>query len=221
MSDRRTDGQARRYFGLYPAIVTDIVDPKSLGRVQVKLPFLGEDGGQDVRAWATLITPYADDDQGIEILPAVDTQVVVAFEAGDLMRPYVVGACWNGSESLPESPAAPNNKRLWRSRAKSLLEFDDTDGASKVTVSMQSGHKLVLDDAAQSVTLSHSNGCVVTMNVAGQVSITANASVEITAPMLNVHAPVATFDGLINCQTIICSAGVVSPSYTPGAGNIW
>ena len=50
---------------------------------------------------------------------------------------------------------------------------------------------------------------------------TANASVEITAPMLNVHAPVATFDGLINCQTIICSAGVVSPSYTPGAGNIW
>src|SRR5439155_5189721 len=176
---------------------------------------------QDVRAWATLITPYADDDQGIEILPAVDTQVVVAFEAGDLMRPYVVGACWNGSESLPESPAAPNNERLWRSRAKSLLEFDDTDGASKVTVSMQSGHKLVLDDAAQSVTLSHSNGCVVTMNVAGQVSITANASVEITAPMLNVHAPVATFDGLINCQTIICSAGVVSPSYTPGAGNIW
>jgi uncharacterized protein involved in type VI secretion and phage assembly len=217
----RTDGQARRYFGLYPAIVTDIVDPKSLGRVQVKLPFLGGDGGQDVRAWATLITPYADDDQGIEILPTVDTQVVVAFEAGDLMRPYVVGACWNGSESLPESPAAPNNKRLWKSRAKSLLEFDDTAGASKVTVSMQSGHKLVLDDAAQSVTLSHSNGCVITMNVAGQVSITANASVEITAPMLNVHAPVATFDGLINCTTVICSAGVVSPSYTPGAGNIW
>ena len=86
MSDRRTDGQARRYFGLYPAIVTDIVDPKSLGRVQVKLPFLGEDGGQDVRAWATLITPYADDDQGIEILPAVDTQVVVAFEAGELIE---------------------------------------------------------------------------------------------------------------------------------------
>jgi uncharacterized protein involved in type VI secretion and phage assembly len=221
VTHRSPDGDAARYFGLYPAIVTDIVDPKSVGRIQVKLPFLGQDGGQDVRAWATLIAPYADDDQGLEILPSVDTQVVVAFEAGDLRRPYIVGACWNGSESLPESPAAPNNKRVLKSRAGSKLEFDDTDGAAKVTLSMQSGHQLVLDDSAQQVEVKHSNGCVITINAAGQISITANATVEITAAALNVHAPTATFDGLINCTTCICSAGVVSPSYTPGAGNIW
>jgi uncharacterized protein involved in type VI secretion and phage assembly len=217
MTPRPPDGDAGRYFGLYPAIVTDIVDPKSLGRIQVKLPMLGD----DVRAWATLITPYADDDQGLEILPSVDTQVVVAFEAGDLGRPYIVGACWNGREALPEPPAAPNNIRLLKTRSGSKLEFDDTDGAAKVTLSMQSGHLLVLDDAAQQVQLKHANGCLITMNAAGQVSITANATVEITAAALNVHAPTATFDGLINCTTVICSAGVVSPSYTPGAGNIW
>jgi uncharacterized protein involved in type VI secretion and phage assembly len=217
---RPPDGDAPRYFGLYPAIVTDIVDPKSLGRIQVKFPWLGSDGS-DVRAWATLITPYADDDQGFEMLPSVDTQVVVAFEAGELQRAYIVGACWNGAESLPESPAQPNNKRLIKSRAKSLLEFDDTQGASKVTVSMQSGHKLVLDDSAQQVELTHANGCTVTMNAAGQVQITANSTVEITASAVNVHAAAANFDGIINCTTVICSAGVVSPSYTPGAGNIW
>jgi len=220
IGERFDDGEAPRYFGVYPAIVTDIVDSASLGRIQVRFPWLGEVGG-DVRAWATLLTPYADDDQGIEILPAVDTQVVVAFEAGDLRRPYIVGSCWNGREALPETPAQPNNKRLWRSRAKSLLEFDDTQGAAKVTLSMQSGHKLVLDDTAQSVTLSHANGSIVTFNAAGQIQIQANATVEITASALNVHCPVATFDGLINCTTVICSAGVVSPSYTPGAGNIW
>jgi uncharacterized protein involved in type VI secretion and phage assembly len=214
------DGGAPRYFGVYPAIVTDIVDPESLGRIQIKFPWLGDDGG-DVRAWATLCTPYADDDQGIEILPSVDTQVVVAFEAGDLRRPYIVGACWNGVESLPESPAAPNNKRLWKSRAKSKLEFDDTDGAAKVTVSMDSGHQLVLDDAAQEVRLTHANGCVITFNAAGQIQITANATVEITAGALNVHCATATFDGLINCTSLIASSSVVSPSYTPGAGNIW
>jgi uncharacterized protein involved in type VI secretion and phage assembly len=146
---------------------------------------------------------------------------VVAFEAGDLGRPYIVGACWNGREALPEPPAAPNNIRLLKTRSGSKLEFDDTDGAAKVTLSMQSGHLLVLDDAAQQVQLKHANGCLITMNAAGQVSITANATVEITAAALNVHAPTATFDGLINCTTVICSAGVVSPSYTPGAGNIW
>ena len=57
-----------------------------------------------MRAWATLLTPYADDEQGFEVLPEVDTQVVVAFEAGDLRRPYIVGSCWNGKETLPEAP---------------------------------------------------------------------------------------------------------------------
>jgi len=218
----RVDGGADRHFGVYPAIVTDIVDPDSLGRIQVKLPWLGRDAGGDaVRAWATLLTPYADDDQGIEILPSVDTQVVVAFEAGDLRRPYIVGAAWNGRESLPEAPAAANNKRLWKTRAGSLLEFDDTSGAAKVTLSMQSGHKLVLDDAAQEVKLTHSNGCVITMNAAGQIQVQANATVEITASALNVHCPAATFDGIVSCTTLIASSGVVSPSYTPGAGNIW
>ena len=219
--NRASDGQAPRYFGVYPAIVTDIVDPNSLGRIQVKFPWLGQKGSDEVRAWATLLSPYADDDQGLEILPSVDSQVVVAFEAGILRRPYIVGAGWNGSETLPEAPAAPNNKRLLKTRSGSRLEFDDTDGAEKVTVEMQSGHKLVLDNGGQQVTLTHSNGCTLTMDVSGKVAIQANSSVDVTAPMLNVHAPTATFDGLINCTTLVASASVVSPSYTPGAGNIW
>ena len=215
----RANGPPRHY-GVYPAIVTDIVDPLAIGRIQVKLPWLGE-AGAEVRAWATLITPYADDDQGFEFLPAVDTQVVVAFEAGDPRRPYIVGSCWNGREKLPEAPAAANNKRLIRSRAGSLLEFDDTQGAAKVTLSMESGHKLVMDDGAQSVTLSHSNGCTLTMDAAGNVKITANVNVDVTASVLNVHAPVANFDGVVNAQTLVASTGVISPSYTPGAGNVW
>lgn len=216
----RPDGDARRYFGVYPAIVTDIVDPQNLGRIQVRFPTLGGEG-EAVRAWATLLTPYADDDQGFEMLPAVDTLVVVAFEAGDLRRPYIVGSAWNGKAALPQTPEAPNNKRLIKTRAGSLLEFDDTAGAAKVTLSMQKGHKLVLDDSTQEVTLTHANGCTVTLNIAGQVEIRANATVEITAAAVNVHAATATFDGIVNCTTLIASAGVVSPSYTPGAGNIW
>jgi uncharacterized protein involved in type VI secretion and phage assembly len=218
---RPPDGEALRYFGVYPAIVTDVVDPDSLGRIEVKFPWLGQQGSSDVRAWATLLSPYADADQGLEILPAVDSQVVVAFEAGLLRRPYVIGAGWNGVESLPEAPAAANNKRLLKSRSGSLLEFDDTDGAAKVTVSMQSGHKLVLDDSAREVTLTHSNGCIVKLDVSGKVAIQANSMVDVTAPTLNVHAGTANFDGLINCTTLIASTSVVSPSYTPGAGNVW
>ncbi len=220
MGELVSDGQAARYFGVYPAIVTRIVDPESLGRIEVKLPWLGADGDA-VRAWATLLSPYADDDQGFMMLPAVDTQVVLAFEAGDLRRPYILGSAWNGREALPQAPETPNNRRLIKTRSGSLLEFDDTDGAAKVTLSMKNGHELVLDEAASEVRLTHANGSVLRFNAAGQIELQANATVEITAAAVNVHAATSTFDGIINCTTLIASTGVVSPSYTPGAGNIW
>ncbi len=220
MSDGfRPDGDAPRYFGLYPAIVTDLVDPDSLGRIELSFPWLGTDGAR-VRAWATLLSPYADDDQGFQVLPEVDTQVVVGFEAGCLRRPYIVGAAWNGKESMPVSPEKANNKRVIKTRSGSILEFDDTGGAVKVTLSTQSGHKLILKDAPQEVSLEHQNGCKITMNAGGQVKINANSTVDITASVMNVHAPMAVFDGTIKCTTLITTS-VVSSSYTPGAGNIW
>ncbi len=209
-----------RYFGLHPAIVTDIIDSDRLGRIEVKFPWLGSDGDA-VRAKATLLSPYADDDQGFVAFPAVGTEVAVIFEAGDLRRPYIVGSAWNGQEMMPLTPTRPNNKRLIKSRAGSLLEFDDTSGAYKVTISMQSGHTIVLDDGAQQVQIQHANGSVITLDIAGRIEIQANATVDVTAAALNVHAPVATYDGIINCTTLVASVGVVAPSYTPGAGNVW
>ena len=214
------DGSAPGFYGVYPAIVTDLVDPDSLGRIEVRFPFLGTDGDGDVRAWATLCTPYADDNQGLAILPEVDSQVVVAFEAGNLRRPYVVGSAWNGTTTLPHDPEQANNIRLLRTRADSRLEFDDTVGAPKVTVSTASGHEVVLDDGAREITIRHASGCVVRLTDTS-VDVQANASVSITAPSVDVTSPMSTFSGVVQCQTLIAEVGVVSPAYTPGVGNLW
>jgi len=221
-----TPPDGHRFYGLYPAIVTDIVDPDRLGRVQVSLPWLGGGtgaggGGDDVRVWATLLSPYADDDQGLQVVPEVGTQVVVGCEGGDPRRLYVVGACWNGRETMPVTPTRPNDKRVLRSRAHSMLEFDDTAGATKVTLQTEGGHKVVLDEGAKQVEVTHLNGSTVVITAAGEVKVTANATVEVTAASVNVHAPTAVFDGMISCTQLTASVGVVSPSYTPGAGNIW
>lgn len=221
INDFTPDGGTQTYYGVYPAIVTDLVDPDALGRIEVRFPWLGSDGDRDLRAWATLLSPYADKDQGFQTLPEVDSQVVVAFEAGNLRRPYIVGACWNGVESLPQAAEAANNIRVLKTRSQSILEFDDTDGAAKITLQMASGHKLVLDDSAQTITLSHSSGHVITFTAAGVVEIRGNLSVDVQAPVVNVKAPVANFDGIINCTSLIASALVSSPTYTPGVGNLW
>lgn len=206
--------------GLYPAIVTDLVDPARLGRIQVSLPGLGH-VGDSFRIWATLLTPYADDNQGFEALPEVGTQVLVGFEAGTEHRVYIVGSCWNGRESMPVDPTRPNDKRVIRSRSGAVLEFDDSAGAAKLTVRTSSGHTLVLDEGAQEVRLQHANSFGLTLSASGGVQLTANADMTITAPAgLTVTAPTAVFSGVVQCQTL-ATTSVVSAAYTPGAGNIW
>lgn len=208
-------------FGVYRALVTNIEDPDSRGRVQLRLPALAAEEGRDLLLWATLCTPYADNDQGLLILPEVGSHVVVAFEAGDLHRPYVVGATWPAELPLPHAPDASNNIRMLRTRSDSRLEFDDAAAGPKISMTTHSGHQVVLDAGASEVTITHSNGSTITLTAAGSIEITANSAVNVTAPSVKVDAPISTFSGAVSCQTLIASAGVVSPSYTPGAGNIW
>lgn len=218
------DGARSRLFGVYPALVTDLQDPQQQGRVQVKLPWLGSDG-EKVTAWATLVTPYADDDQGFEMLPEIDSMVVVAFEAGDLERPYILGAAWNGTTTLPAPPDNTNNLRVIKTRAGSRLEFDDTTGAPTVAVTVagdKSGavHKIVMDDAGDSITIKARNGAEVSITAGGGITVRANTSVSVNAPTVDVTAAMSTFSGVVKCDTLIATT-VVGATYTPGVGNIW
>lgn len=214
------DGEGARYFGVYPAIVTNITaDDRNIGRIEVKFPWLGE-AGADVRALATLCTPYADDDQGFEFIPAKDSQVLVAFEAGDLRRPYILGACWNGKEALPFRPQTSNDKRTIKTRAKSVLEFDDKDGQAKITLKMQSGHTIEMTDSGSSITVRHQNGSSIKLESSGSITINANSRFVVNAASVQVNAATSTFSGKITC-TGVTTPSTVSGTYTPGAGNIW
>ncbi|MDD7965486.1 phage baseplate assembly protein V [Actinomycetospora lemnae] len=214
------DGAAPGYFGVYPAIVTDLVDDDGLGRVEVRFPWLGVDGDRDVRAWATLCSPYADGEQGLLAVPEVGSQVVVAFEAGNLRRPYVIGAAWNGRAALPHPPERANDVRLLRTRRDSRLEFDDAAAGGAVRLTMANGHRVELDEAGREVTITHASGAVVRLTDTS-VEVRANASVEVNAPTVKVDACVSTFSGLVKVGTLIAEQMVMSPAYTPGAGNIW
>lgn len=209
------------FFGVHPGLVTDLVDPESLGRIQIELPTLGTDG-EAVRAWATVLSPHAEDDQGLFALPEVGTQVVVAFEAGDPRRPYVLGAAWNGVEAMPESPEAANNIKVWKTRSGNRIVMDDTTGAPAITIEDGGSNTVKLDGATGEITVSSLNGASITITPAGGIEIMANSTVDITASLVTVNAAMSQFNGIVTCDTLIAKGGgIVSPSYTPGAGNIW
>ena len=57
-----------------------------------------------------------------------------------------------------------------------------------------------------------------TLTAGGSISITASG-LTITAPTITLNAGIVQVTGMVQCTTLMASVGVVSPSYTPGAGN--
>lgn len=217
-----------RLGGVYPALVTDVQDPDGQGRVRVSLPFVNEQEGPAAAAWARLATFMAGNNRGSWFIPEVNDEVLVAFLAGDARHPVVIGALWNGVDAAPETMDAGNNLRSITSRSGHRLCFDDTVAAGKVILETQGGHRLELDDTlGGTVTVRHSNGASITIDAIGkvtvsavsEVAITAPAGMTVTAPTLRVQAAMTDFSGVVRTGVLI-TGSVVSPTYTPGAGNL-
>jgi uncharacterized protein involved in type VI secretion and phage assembly len=221
------DGQ---YYGVFPALVTDNVDPEQQARVKIKFPWLMDAGGDDefYEAWARLATLMAGNERGTWFMPEVDDEVLVSFEAGDPRRPYVLGMLWNGQDAPPETMdgSGDNNVKTIRSRNGLRISLDDTAGQESLALETPSGQSLVLKDGPGAIEIIDSNGNSVKLETGGvtvdaAAKVTVNASmVEVSAGMLTVNAGLAKFSGVVQADTVI-TISVISASYTPGAGNIW
>ena len=225
---RLPSGLGGRWYGAFPALVTDIVDPEGLGRVKIALPWSPDTAGARYETWARLATFMAGNNRGSWFIPDVDDEVLIVFEGGDPRRPYVIGSLWNGKDKPPESMdgAGKNFKKVLRSRNGVKLTMDDTDGREQFIVETPGGQKLTLKDGPGAVEIVDSNGNSIKMEASG-ITITASAKVTINASqvavsagMVTVDAAMSKFSGVVQCDTMI-SNSVISASYTPGAGNIW
>jgi len=228
IDERVSSGLGGRWYGVYPALVTDIKDPDNEGRVKVSLPWAPDTGGGRYEAWARLATMMGGANRGSWFVPDPNDEVLVAFEAGDTRRPYVVGALWNGSDSPPESMDGGGNnyKKVLRSRNGVKVTLNDQDGQESFVAETPGGQKITLKDGPGSVEIVDSNGnsvkleaAGITINAAAKVTVSAG-TMEISAGMLTVNAGMSKFSGVVQADTVI-SNSVVSASYTPGAGNIW
>lgn len=221
-------GLGGRWYGCYPALVSDIKDADGQGRVKVTLPWAPDTGGGRYEAWARLATLMGGKNRGSWFVPDVNDEVLVVFEGGDTRRPYVVGGLWNGTDSPPESMdgAGNNYKKVLCSRNGVKLTLDDQDGQEKFICETPGGQKITLKDGPGAVEIVDSNGNSIKLESAG-VTVTASAkvtvnasSVAISAGMVTVDAGMSKFSGVVQADTVI-SNSVISSSYTPGAGNIW
>jgi uncharacterized protein involved in type VI secretion and phage assembly len=225
---RQAAGLGGRFYGVYPALVSDIRDPDNQGRVKVRLPWSPDASGGAYESWARLATLMGGNNRGTWLIPDVNDEVLVVFEGGDPARPYVIGGLWNGSDAPPDSMdgGGQNNRKVIRSRNGVKVTLDDQSGQEQMILETPGGQKIILKDGPGSVEIDDSNGNSIKLETAGitvtaSAKVTINASmVEVSASMVTVNAGMSRFSGVVQADTVI-SNSVISASYTPGAGNIW
>ncbi|GHO87624.1 phage baseplate assembly protein V [Dictyobacter formicarum] len=226
--ERAAVGPGGLFYGVYPALVLDIMDPETQGRVKVGLPWAPDGKGSRYEAWARLATLMAGNNRGTWFVPEVNDEVLVAFEGGNPRRPYIIGSLWNGADVPPErmDSAGDNNIKTILSRQGVRITLDDTVGAVKLRLETPNGQSIILNDTDNSLLAEDSNGNSIRLDAGGitviatsEISLSASTA-KIEAGLVTVSAGMSQFSGVVQCDTLITNA-VVSSSYTPGAGNIW
>ena len=148
-----------RINGVVPAIVVDNNDPNSQGRVRLAFPWLADNYVSD---WCRVMQVGMGKKGGWMLIPEPDDEVLVAFEFGDVRRPYVVGGLSNPKDSkkvpIPSvtmgkvpsagscratgtsscSPRTRRRIRQMRSRNRRPgMRIEDKDGKLKINLDMK------------------------------------------------------------------------------------
>jgi uncharacterized protein involved in type VI secretion and phage assembly len=152
------DRLRNRFFGKYRGSVTDI-DATTL-RIKAMVPSVlaGQPTG-----WCEPCVPYAGPSVGMAFLPEVGSGVWIEFEGGDVSYPIWVGCYWRDGE-LP-SDAAPAVK----------------------TIVTKSGHKVLLDDNAETITISDPNNNTVTLSSDGITLKRGSSTIELSDSEVNIN----------------------------------
>jgi type VI secretion system secreted protein VgrG len=101
--------------------------------------------------------PYSGPDYGIHFPNHAGTEVILAFENGDIDRPVALGTSPNDANA---SPVTSENKtqNLIRTHAGNEVLIDDQEGETKICLRTPGGHEVCLNDEEKRIRLKTSEG---------------------------------------------------------------
>jgi uncharacterized protein involved in type VI secretion and phage assembly len=147
-----------RFYGKYRGTVTE-VDAATM-RIKAKVPSVL---GQQTTGWCMACVPYAGASVGFAFLPEVGSGVWIEFEGGDVSYPIWTGFYWR-SDEYP------------------------SDATEKIKVIItKSGHKLLLDDNASTITITDTNENKIVLESSGITLERGGKKINISSSQVNVN----------------------------------
>ncbi|HEX6289750.1 MAG TPA: VgrG-related protein [Herpetosiphonaceae bacterium] len=167
-----------RIEGVVIGVVTNINDPDKLGRVKVKFPWLDEGQESD---WARLVGTGGGKDRGFMVVPEVEDEVLVAFEHGDINRPYIIGGLWNSKDTAPVVAVAGGKveQRIFKTRVGHQIVFKDDAGPGFIQIKTAGGHLININDTDKQIQIKSQSHTVLLDDQGKAVKITSGGDVEI------------------------------------------
>jgi phage protein D len=161
-------------YGTVVAQVTNNDDPEHLGRLKLKFPWLADGYESD---WARLVQLGAGPDSGAVFIPEVNDEVLVAFEFGDVRRPFVIGGLYNGKDKPRLGSGLIDNGKVKRrgfvSRKGHRAVFFDGDG--------KSGIALLTSDGNVRVSLKEDGGGKIHLYCQGPIHLESKQGIKVEA----------------------------------------
>ncbi len=113
------------------------------GRIQARFQWDRRGKSDDTTCWIRTMQPWAGEGYGVQFIPRVGMEVVVAFEGGDPDKPLVLGCVHNGTH--PPGFPLPSDQTRSGFRTKSSptgagyneLSFDDASGNEQIYLHAQ------------------------------------------------------------------------------------
>jgi uncharacterized protein involved in type VI secretion and phage assembly len=116
-------------------------------------------------------------------LPASGDTVLVAFEHGDVNRPYVVGSLWQGEDLPPEAKPLPGQRKVIKTKSGLEVVFDETQGKERLVLRNQKGSSIIMDAVSGEITI-EAKGNLELKSKEGDINLTAaNVKVKVTGAM--------------------------------------
>lgn len=167
--------------GVVIALVTNNDDPDKLGRVKLKFPWLSDDYESD---WARLAQLGAGPSAGAVFLPEVNDEVLVAFEFGDVRRPYVVGGLYNGQDKPVLGDGLVSDGKVKRSgfvsrKGHRLVFFDDDSKSGIALISSDNKVRVALKQTGPEIRI-YCEGKV-TIESQGDMKLSSQGNISVEA----------------------------------------
>lgn len=169
----KTDSGDNRIFGIVIGTVVNNFDKNVPGKVCVQIPVRDRDANE--LRWARVAMPSSGKNWGMYFIPEVGDQVLLAFEQGNIQRPYIIGSVPMEEKSrfIPSQETVlqyNQQKKITTRNGNSILFEDGYDDQNKQDpkgkkdkIIIQTGtkdqyHKLTLDNENSQIQLSDKSG---------------------------------------------------------------